>query len=513
MALFPHVTIWRSHAMTIAVSSIVSTLIAYLVLRRQSELLVSAFAEISKRKEAEDAVAEQVRLMTFSADVGLAITRSTDLRDMLQRCSEGAVRHLGAAFARIWTLNEAENVLELRASAGLHTHLNGPHGRVPVGKLKIGLIAQERQPHFTNQVIGDPRVGDQEWAKREGMVAFAGYPLIVEDRLVGVTAMFARRPLSDFTLKALAAVADGIALGIERKRAEEALRQSEERFRQLAENIREVFWMMDAKTHQVLYISPTYEDAWGRTCQSLYEEPLSWLEAILPEDREQANSFFERQIQGEQINSEYRIVRPDRSVRWIRDRAFPIRDYTGQLHRVVGIAEDITEHKHSEEELRRAKEAAEGASRAKSEFLANMSHEIRTPLNGIIGMTELALDTELTPEQGEYLAMVKSSAETLLMLVNDILDFSKIEADKLDLDQTDFNLRDSLGETMKTLAPRAHQKGLELSFGAPHEVPDGVRGDPHAPASDHPQSCRQRHQVHRAGRGDLARRDRVENRG
>jgi signal transduction histidine kinase len=180
----------------------------------------------------EAALRERMRLAALGADVGVALTRGETLPDMLRHCAEAMVRHLDAAFARIWTLNMVENVLELRASAGLYTHLDGPHSRIPVGQLKIGLIALERQPHLTNAVIGDPRINDQAWARREGMVAFAGYPLTVGERLVGVMAMFARHPFTHVTLEALAAVANTMALGIERKHAEAAQQQFAEQLRQ-----------------------------------------------------------------------------------------------------------------------------------------------------------------------------------------------------------------------------------------------------------------------------------------
>jgi len=188
--------------------------------------------DITERKKAQEESDTQMRYAALSAEIAVEVTRGDDLMIMLRRCSEAIVHCLDLTFVRIWTLAKDENILELRASAGMYTHIDGQHGRVPVGKSIIGIIAQEKKPFVVNNVIGDINIIDREWAEREQMVAFAGYPLVVEDKLVGVMAIFSREPFDEKILITLTSVANGIAIGTLRKWTEAELSRLNEELKQ-----------------------------------------------------------------------------------------------------------------------------------------------------------------------------------------------------------------------------------------------------------------------------------------
>ncbi len=195
---------------------------------------------------------EETRRIEFRADIDSALTQIDTLPEILKRCTDAVVQHLDAAFARIWTLNAKENILELQVSSGLYTHINGSHSRIPVGKFKIGWIAQTCQAHLTNDVYNDDLISDRDWARREGMISFAGYPLIVEGQLVGVIALFARHALNDSVLRVLELVSHEIALGIKRKQVEEALQESEKQLRQKAQHLEETLHQLQQTQLQMI---------------------------------------------------------------------------------------------------------------------------------------------------------------------------------------------------------------------------------------------------------------------
>ncbi len=254
--------------------------------------------------------------------------------------------------------------------------------------------------------------------------------------------------------------ADGCIIGVaslvqdvtEFHSAVEQLRASEERFRQLAENIHEVFWIREPNQKQLVYVSPACEKIWNLSCQSLQSQPEAFWDAIHPDDRSRVKAAFEKQVRGD-YDEEYRVVRADGSVCWVRDRAFPVRSETGEIYRIVGIAEDITQRKLAEE-FQKVAQTAQAASQAKSAFLANMSHELRTPLNAIIGYSDMLKEDaedlgceDFIPD----LHKIQTAGKHLLSLISDILDISKIEAGRMELYLETFNPASLIDDVVSTV--------------------------------------------------------------
>jgi PAS domain S-box-containing protein len=255
------------------------------------------------------------------------------------------------------------------------------------------------------------------------------------------------------------------------------LHEAQERARDIAETVDDSLFVSNPERSRFEFLAGSAFETWGMTREQFAARPAAFLDNVLAEDRPILEERYRRESRGESADVSFRIQHPAKGVRWLRTRTH-VRTMPDGSRRVFGRVADVTESQQRKLELERARDAAQAASEAKSQFMANMSHEIRTPMNGILGMTELLLGTALNDKQRRFAQAVYRSGESLLEIINDILDFSKIEAGKLELAPTDFMLRAVVEDTLELLAPRAHERGLELSFREESGLPAMVHGDP-----------------------------------
>jgi PAS domain S-box-containing protein len=406
------------------------------VLDPQGEIthFIAVKQDVTERKRVEEEFRQRAQLSALGAAVGLSLTESDSLAQALQQCAEALVTHLGAAFGRIWTLNEGEGVLELQVSAGLYTHVNGPHGRVPLGQFKIGRIAADRTPHLTNSVIDDPEVHDQDWARREGMVAFAGHPLIVDGRVVGVMALFAQHALSDAVMSGLASVADHIALGIERHRSALALQTTEERTRFALEAANVGIWDMNYTTG-VLRWSETIEAHYGLRPGTFHGTFDAFVERIHPDDRASVlETLGNATKSGADFSTLHRALWPDGTVRWLSGSGRVYTDEHGEPVRGVGISIDITERHVLEEQYQQAQKME-----AVGRLAGGVAHDFNNLLTVILGYCDLLLE-DSTPGDARHadIAEIQKAGARAGGLTRQLLAFSRkqiIEPTLLDFNQ------------------------------------------------------------------------------
>jgi two-component system, sensor histidine kinase and response regulator len=413
-------------------------------------------------------------------DAALREARSTLELRVAERTAELEVEVIERRRAE-QTLRESTSFLNtLIASSPLAIVVLDPNGRVEltnlaflelfgyapeeaIGKPIIDLISpshlREEMENNQQQTLSRATIHKTTQRKRkDGQlvdVEIHGVPLLIDGNVRGVLVLF--QDIRDRVI------------------VQRELRRSEELFRTLSEAAPVGIFCADANG-QLLYLNNRLAEMTGCTTRDVLG--TGWISFIHPEDREVVKKLWDAgNAMGMELKDECRFLTPEGHVNWVEWQTRALRGPDGSLQGFVGVIEDVTKRRAAEQRLREAKEAAEAANRAKSEFLANMSHEIRTPMNGVLGMTELALDTDLSPEQREYLVMVRSSAEALLAVINDILDFSKIEAGRLDLECAPFSLIECIEESMRPLATRAQQKGLELAWSLKGEIPELVKGD------------------------------------
>ena len=384
---------------------------------------ILVFRDISARQQAQTQLLDRFGQIQALYQMTEAIGRAAGIDEIYEEALNSLERVLKVDRASI-LLFDPDGVIRFKAWRGL----SDEYRRAVAGHSPE---RRNSQPLFIANVEQDGTLGQVRDANlREGIHAIGFLPLMGQRLLLGKLMIYYNTPhqFTEEEIRLAQTIAGNVAFAIERARAIEAVQASEERFRQMAENIREIFYMSDPKQPAALYVSPAYEEIWGRSCSSLYEQPRSFLDAVLPEDRARVAAAHARQLQGELTHEEYRISRPNGEIRWIWDRSFPIKDDTGEVYRIAGIAEDITERKRTEEALRKSEDQLRKAQRmeAVGRLAGGVAHDFNNMLTAIIGTAELAmLELHRDHQVRRDLKEIKQTADRAANLTRQLLAFAR----------------------------------------------------------------------------------------
>ncbi len=408
---------------------------------------VVVFRDITDRKQTESMRSRQARQSALRADIGFALAATDTLANTLNRCAQSIVKHLDGAFARIWTLNVDGNMLELQASAGLYTHLNGQHSRIQMGTYKVGLVAKERVPMLCNDLLNDSNITDREWVQQQKMVGFAGFPLFVQNRLIGVMAMFSQNPLPPDTLELLGSVADSIAQGIVRKAGEEKLNEQAA----LLDKAQDAIMVLDLGEHCVY---------WNKSAERLYGWPAREvlgrsIDSLIYRDTatyQQAHSAM--MVKGEWQGECRQVTRGDEPV-IVESRWTLVHDDAGQPKSILIVNTNINEKKTIESQLLRTQRMESIGTLA-----GGIAHDLNNVLAPIMMSVEILKEKFKDPQSRRMLAILESSAARGAGMVKQVLTFARgVDGERMLL-QTRHLLKEvakMVGETFpKTIQLRAN---------------------------------------------------------